>query len=143
MEDIAPHHPQKIPDDLKAYAREMRKRMPTAEQLLWYLIRNRRIAGAKFRRQHTVGRYILDFYCVERKLAVELDGGQHSEQQNYDKQRDAYLKQQGIEVLRFWNNQVLLETEAVLESIYLNLVGNNPSSASREFQMLGRGKAVK
>jgi adenine-specific DNA-methyltransferase len=137
MEDIAPHHPQKIPDDLKAYAREMRKRMPTAEQLLWYLIRNRRIAGAKFRRQHPVGRYILDFYCVEKKLAVELDGGQHSEQQNYDQQRDAYLEQQGIEVLRFWNNQMLLETEVVLESIYLNLVGNNPSPAS------GRGAGVR
>ncbi|MFA9275953.1 MAG: endonuclease domain-containing protein [Candidatus Aquirickettsiella gammari] len=118
MENISPLHPQKIPEDLKTYAREMRKKMPDAEQLLWYLLRNRRVAGAKFRRQHAVGRYILDFYCVEKKLAVELDGGQHSEQQTYDQHRDAYLKQQGIEVLRFWNNQMLLETEAVLELIY-------------------------
>ncbi|MFZ6818487.1 endonuclease domain-containing protein [Undibacterium sp. Ji22W] len=118
MENISPHHPQQIPEDLKAYAREMRKAMPDAEQLLWCLLRNRRVAGAKFRRQHPVGRYILDFYCVEKKLAVELDGGQHSEQQTYDQHREVYLKQQGIEVLRFWNNQMLLETEAVLEVIY-------------------------
>ncbi|WP_395007513.1 endonuclease domain-containing protein [Undibacterium sp.] len=121
MEDISPHHPQKIPEDLKAYAREMRKKMPDAEQLLWCLLRNRRLAGAKFRRQHPIGRYILDFYCVENKLAVELDGGQHSEQKTYDQHRDAYLKLQGIEVLRFWNNQMLLETEAVLEMIYSNI----------------------
>ncbi|MBC3873657.1 endonuclease domain-containing protein [Undibacterium sp. LX15W] len=137
---ISPHHPQKIPEDLKAYAREMRKKMPDAEELLWYLIRNRKVAGAKFRRQHPVGRYILDFYCVEKKLAVELDGGQHSEQQTYDQTRDAYLSQQGIHVLRFWNNQMLLETEVVLEAIYLNLSDNNPSLASDEFQMLGRGE---
>lgn len=118
MENISPHHPQMIPEDLKAYAREMRKKMPTAEQLLWYLLRNRRMAGAKFRRRHAIGRYILDFYCVEKKLAIELDGGQHSEQQTYDQHRDAYLEQQGIEVLRFWNNQMLLETEAILEVIY-------------------------
>ncbi|GGX11775.1 endonuclease domain-containing protein [Undibacterium macrobrachii] len=118
MEEITPHHPHKVPDDLKQYAREMRKNMPDAEQLLWYLLRNRRLAGAKFRRQHLVGRYILDFYCVEKKLAIELDGGQHSEQQTYDRQRGIYLKQQGIEVLRFWNNQMLSETESVLEVIY-------------------------
>ena len=118
MENISPHHPQKIPEDLKAYAREMRKKMPDAEQLLWYLLRNRRVAGGKFRRQHSIGRYILDFYCVEKKLAIELDGGQHSEQQTYDQHRDTYLKEHGIEVLRFWNNQMLLETEAVLEVIY-------------------------
>ncbi len=118
MENISPHHAQKIPEDLKAFAREMRKKMPDAEQLLWHLIRNRRMAGAKFRRQHPVGRYILDFYCVEKRLAIELDGGQHIEQQSYDRDRDEYLEHQGIEVLRFWNNQMLLETEAVLEVIY-------------------------
>ncbi|MBR7747886.1 endonuclease domain-containing protein [Undibacterium baiyunense] len=113
-----PHHPSKVPDDLKQYAREMRQNMPDAEQLLWYLLRNRRMAGAKFRRQHPVGRYILDFYCIEKSLAIELDGGQHSEQQAYDKSRDQFLTLQGIEVLRFWNNQMLSETESVLEMIY-------------------------
>ncbi|MBI3711659.1 MAG: endonuclease domain-containing protein [Burkholderiales bacterium] len=121
MPNISPHHPHKIPEDLKAYAREMRKTMPDAEQLLWTCLRNRRIAGAKFRRQHPIGRYIIDFYCHEQLLAIELDGSQHSEQQDYDQRRDAYLIQLGIRVLRFWNNQMLQETEAVLETIYLNL----------------------
>lgn len=137
MEDLSPHHPQQIPENLKVYAREMRKKMPDAEQLLWHLLRNRRVAGAKFRRQHPVGRYILDFYCVEKRLAIELDGSQHSEQVDYDQKRDTYLNLQGIHVLRFWNNQMLLETEAVLESIYLNLMKNNPSPAS------GRGVGVR
>lgn len=118
MTEISPRHPQKIPKDLKAYARVMRTNMPDAEQLLWYLLRNRRIAGAKFRRQHPVDRYILDFYCAERRIAIELDGGQHSEQLEYDRQRDAYLKEKGIQVLRFWNHQMLLETESVLEVIF-------------------------
>lgn len=121
MNNISPHHPQTIPEDLKAYAREMRKTMPDAEQLLWYLLRNRRISGAKFRRQHPIGRYIVDFYCHEKLLAVELDGSQHSEQQVYDQRRDADLNRLGIRVLRFWNSQMLQETEAVLESIYLAL----------------------
>jgi very-short-patch-repair endonuclease len=116
-----PHHPSKLPEDLKLYAREMRQTMPDAETLLWYLLRNRRLANAKFRRQHPLGRYILDFYCDEHKLAIELDGGQHVEQVDYDIQRDAYLQSQGIHVLRFWNNQMLQETEAVLEQIYRHI----------------------
>jgi very-short-patch-repair endonuclease len=116
-----PHHPSKLPEDLKLYAREMRQTMPDAETLLWYLLRNRRLANAKFRRQHPLGRYILDFYCDEHKLAIELDGGQHVEQVDYDIQRDAYLQTQGIHVLRFWNNQMLQETEAVLEQIYRHI----------------------
>lgn len=95
--------------------------MPEAEQLLWSLLRNRRLAGAKFRRQHPIGRYIMDFYCHEKKLVIELDGGQHSEQQDYDQRRDIYLNQLGIRVLRFWNNQMLQETESVLEKIYHTL----------------------
>lgn len=126
MEEITPHHPHQVPNDLKQYAREMCKNMPDAEQLLWYLLRNRRIAGIKFRRQHPVDRYILDFYCVEKKLAIELDGGQHSEQIDYDQKRDAYLNQQGIHVLRFWNNQMLAETEAVLEVIYSTITKEAP-----------------
>ncbi|MBI5917970.1 MAG: endonuclease domain-containing protein [Nitrosomonadales bacterium] len=113
-----PHYPDKLPDDIRAYAREMRGRMTDAESLLWMLLRNRRMAGVKFRRQHPEGRYILDFYCDEKKLAVELDGGQHGEQLNYDQQRDAWLRARGIRVLRFWNNQMLTETEEVMEEVY-------------------------
>lgn len=122
MEDYIPHHPAKLPEDLRTWAREMRGRMTDAEALLWMFLRNRRVAGAKFMRQHPVGRYILDFYCIENGLAIELDGGQHGEAADYDQQRDGWLRSQGIQVLRFWNNQMLAETEAVMEAIYRAIV---------------------
>jgi very-short-patch-repair endonuclease len=122
MENYTPPPPTKLPEDLRTWAREMRGRMTDAEALLWQLLRNRRIAGAKFRRQHPVGRYILDFYCDEKKLGIELDGGQHTEAVDYDARRDAWLSMQEIRVLRFWNNQVLTETEAVMEAIYSELL---------------------
>jgi adenine-specific DNA-methyltransferase len=115
-------YPAKLPEDIRAYAREMRSKMTDAEALLWMLLRNRRIAGAKFRRQHPVGRYILDFYCDEKKLGIELDGGQHGEAVKYDEKRGEWLRLQGIRILRFWNNQMLAETEAVMEAIYLAIV---------------------
>lgn len=65
-----------------------------------------------------MGHYILDFYCIEKRLCIELDGGQHSETLDYDQHRDAWLRLQGVHILRFWNNQMLMETEAVLEVIY-------------------------
>lgn len=127
-----PHHPAKLPDDIRAFAREMRGRMTDAEALLWMLLRNRRIAGSKFRRQHPVGRYILDFYCVEKQLGVELDGGQHGEVVAYDQRRDDWLRAQGIQVLRFWNNQMLAETEAVMEEIYRRVVEKAPPPQAGE-----------
>jgi very-short-patch-repair endonuclease len=120
-----PHYPAKLPDDIRAYARDLRSRMTDAEALLWMLLRNRRIAGAKFRRQHPEGRYILDFYCDEKKLGIELDGGQHGEAVEYDYQWDGWLRTQGIRILRFWNNQMLTETEAVMEVIYQAIVETN------------------
>ena len=118
MPDLFPRHPNVVPEDLKRYARAMRTSMPDAEALLWSLLRNRRLANAKFRRQHVIAPYIVDFYCAEHRLVIELDGGQHSEQQDYDQRRDAFLEQKNITVLRFWNHQMLNETEAVLEEIY-------------------------
>jgi very-short-patch-repair endonuclease len=129
MENFTPNHPAKLPDDLRIWAREMRRKMTDAEALVWKLVRNRRIAGAKFRRQHPIGRYILDFYCDEKKLAIELDGGQHMEAVDYDELRDVWLRAQGIKVLRFWNNQVLMETEAVMEAIYRTLTASVPTAA--------------
>lgn len=122
MENYTPHHPAKLPDDIRTWAREMRGHQTDAEALLWMLLRNRRIAGAKFRRQHPLGRYILDFYCIEKRLCIELDGGQHNETLDYDQHRDAWLRLQGIHILRFWNNQMLMETEAVLEVIYQTII---------------------
>jgi very-short-patch-repair endonuclease len=121
MENYSPRNPEKLPDDLRQWAREMRGSMTDAEALLWNILRNRRIADSKFRRQHSVGRYILDFYCVERRLCIELDGGQHGDTVAYDERRDAWLNSQGVRVLRFWNDQVLGETEEVVEVIYREL----------------------
>ena len=122
MENYIPHPPAKLPEDIRTWARELRGRMTDAEALLWMLLRNRRMADAKFRRQCPVGRYILDYYCVERMLAIELDGGQHGEAVAYDYHRDSWLSSQGIRILRFWNNQMLTEIEAVMEVIYQAVV---------------------
>jgi very-short-patch-repair endonuclease len=89
--------------------------MTDAERALWFHLRAKRFRGWKFRRQQPIGRYIVDFVCFEARLIVELDGGQHSERA--DGQRTAWLASQGFCVLRFWNDAVLKEPEAVLESI--------------------------
>ena len=83
---------------------------------MWQFLRLRQLDGFRFRRQVPIGHYIADFACVEAKLVVELDGGQHQDSE-HDVRRDAELVRQGFRVLRFWNNQVLQETEAVLEQI--------------------------
>ena len=103
-------------------ARRLRRRATDAERRLWRALRNRRMAGAKFRRQHPVGRYIVDFVCLEHRLAIEVDGGQHILQAEHDEKRTAFLASQGFRVLRFWNHDVLLRTDEVLEAIYRALM---------------------
>jgi very-short-patch-repair endonuclease len=109
-----------LPRDLLAFARQLRRQQTDAEQLLWSLLRARRLGGWKFRRQHPLPPYILDFYCHELGLAIELDGGQHNDPsaRRYDERRNAFLAKRGIKVLRFWNHEVLQDTEAVLEAIW-------------------------
>jgi very-short-patch-repair endonuclease len=104
---------------IRCYARELRKNMTKAECLLWQYLRKRRLCAHKFRRQHALGYYILDFYCHELKLVIELDGNQHLEenQREYDMQRSVVLANLGISVLRFRNYQVLNNIEAVLKII--------------------------
>ena len=97
-------------------ARSLRKNMTDAEQALWQKIRFNQL-GVKFRRQTAIGRYFVDFYCHEYALVVELDGSQHIEQAEYDEQRTLYLQSLGLRVIRFWNNDVLLNIDAVLEEI--------------------------
>ena len=92
--------------DLKR-ARTLRSHLTDAEQVLWRHLRMRQLGGCKFRRQRPIGPYIVDFVCLEKKLIVELDGGQHTEQHRYDTLRDRWLNFQGYEVLRFWNDDVL------------------------------------
>jgi very-short-patch-repair endonuclease len=99
-------------------ARALRKRMTDAEQLLWRNLRSRNMSGLNFRRQHCIESFIADFACVEKKLIIEVDGGQHAENTAQDADRTAYLNSQGWTVMRFWNNEVLQTTEAVLEAIY-------------------------
>lgn len=100
-------------------AKKLRKEMPPAEQRLWAHIRRKQLGGFRFRRQHTVGHYIADFACLEAKLIVELDGDQHGRGDGpmRDARRDDFLREQGFEVLRFWNNAVYEEIDSVLESI--------------------------
>ena len=97
-------------------ARSLRKSMTDAEQALWQKIRFNQL-GVKFRRQTPIGSYFVDFYCHEYALVVELDGSQHIERAEYDEQRTLYLHSLGLRVIRFWNNDVLLNIEAVLEEI--------------------------
>ena len=101
---------------LRQRARNLRKNGTDAERHLWYYLRANRF-GYKFERQVPLKRFILDFVCLERRLIVELDGGQHQDNQAYDEQRTIELNQMGFEVLRFWNNDVLMNTVGVLEVI--------------------------
>ncbi len=101
----------------KSQARNLRKNLTDAERKLWSLLRSSQLEGFKFRRQEPIGKYIADFMCYEKMLIVEVDGGQHMEKVNEDAQRTQWLESQGYRVLRFWNDQVLKETEAVYEVI--------------------------
>lgn len=98
-------------------AQVLRKRMTDAEQHLWSRLRRRQLLGFKFRRQVPVGPYIADFACVEAKLIVELDGGQHIDAKASDEARTRFLESRGFRVLRFWNNDVLRRTDDVLDEI--------------------------
>ena len=104
---------------LKAPARSLRVKMTDAEQLLWQRVRRKQVGGVQFYRQKPLLSYIVDFYCPAAKLVVELDGSQHFEQehQSKDRLRDEALVRLGLQVLRFDNWQILLETEAVLAVI--------------------------
>jgi very-short-patch-repair endonuclease len=105
-----------IPSHIKQRARRMRKEMTDAERAVWMKVRGKQL-GYGFRRQHPIGNFIVDFVCIERGIIVELDGGQHSEQADYDAQRTAWLEGQGYRVLRFWNHEALTELDAVVDVI--------------------------
>jgi len=114
--------------DLKR-ARTLRSHLTDAEQALWRHLRMRQLGGCKFRRQRPIGPFIVDFVCLEKKLIVEVDGGQHTEQHRYDTSRDRWLNTQGYDVLRFWNDDVLTRIDDVKEAIYRALTEPPPSSS--------------
>jgi very-short-patch-repair endonuclease len=100
------------------YARELRNNATEAERLLWRHLRRRQLNGFKFRRQRPIGRYVCDFVCLEASVVVELDGSQHVAQTPYDANRDAFLRSNGFRILRFWNGDVLRQTDCIVETIY-------------------------
>jgi phosphomannomutase/very-short-patch-repair endonuclease len=106
--------------EILAFARDLRQKLTDAEQLLWSVLRDRRFGGFKFRRQHPVNSYYLDFYCHEARLAIELDVGQHNTAKGrlHDGGRTRSLEGSGIRVLRFWNHEILADTQNVLEAIW-------------------------
>ncbi|MEO8065849.1 MAG: DUF559 domain-containing protein [Candidatus Doudnabacteria bacterium] len=113
----------KITDNLLSSSRELRKGQTPWENKLWYYLRAKRFKGFRFRRQFVIGYYIVDFCCFEKKLVIELDGGQHNEDENRqnDHERTEFLKSQGFKVIRFWNNELDENLEGVLETIFNNL----------------------
>ena len=107
---------------IKSRARELRKNPTDAERLLWTHLSYRQLGGYRFRRQHPVGGFIVDFVCLEKGLVIELDGGQHQQGAEYDSGRSERLKALGFRVIRFWNNQVFQETESVKEAILAEIL---------------------
>ena len=111
-----------------ARARQLRKSLTDAERVLWNILRNRQVLGYRFRRQAPIGPYIVDFVCFENRLVIEVDGGQHVEQADYDADRTGWLEGAGYRVMRFWNSQVLEETGAVRDAIWMAVEGLSPPS---------------
>ena len=109
------------------FAKQLRKDATDAEKLLWRYLRSRSLENVKFRRQQPFGTHIVDFISTEKKLVIELDGGQHATNKAHDLDRDQYIESEGYKVLRFWNNDVLQKTEGVLERIRIEILKDAPS----------------
>ncbi len=110
---------KKAKPKLYKYGRALRQETTNAEEILWERIRNKKLTGLKFRRQHPLYNYIADFYCHEKKLVIELDGAVHATEDNaeYDKGRTYEMQQLGVTLIRFWNDEVLNDIENVLAAV--------------------------
>jgi len=113
-------------NNLTQIARDLRKNMTDSERVLWFRISGRQIEGARFRRQQPLGSYVVDFVCLEKKLVIEVDGGQHTIALEADQARDAWLQSEGFTVLRFWNNEALGNIDGVLETIQNHILSPSP-----------------
>ncbi|MBI2182528.1 MAG: endonuclease domain-containing protein [Deltaproteobacteria bacterium] len=128
-------------NQIRSRARALRKNSTEVERLLWRHLRMWQLDGYKFRRQQPIGNYIVDFVCLEKRLIIELDGGQHAEQGDYDAQRDTWLRDQRFTVLRFWNNDVLINVEGVAARIFETLKSSpflNPSPQGGRRRIRGK-----
>jgi very-short-patch-repair endonuclease len=123
-----------LSNDKTIIAKALRKKLTNTERLLWKHLRAKQIEGNKFRRQEPISRYIVDFVCHEKRIVIEVDGSQHSLDKATDKERDAWLREQGYVVVRFWSNEVLENIEGVLGVIRNSLLSPslNPSHQGRE-----------
>jgi very-short-patch-repair endonuclease len=118
---------RRIDPEQKENARGLRQNQAPAEKIMWKLLRGRRFAGFKFRRQHPVGAYIVDFVCLDALLIIELDGESHLERGELDQHRDRWLASQGFMILRFWNTEVFDEGDPVKEKIWQECSARMPS----------------
>jgi very-short-patch-repair endonuclease len=107
----------KLNKKLLPLAQTLRKTPTDAEQHLWNHLRNKQLFDLKFRRQQPMGHYIVDFVCFQKRIIIEVDGGQHAENKRKDTQRDSWLRQNGFKILHFWNNDILKNIDGVLEVI--------------------------
>ena len=118
------------PDQWKEDARRLRRDQTDTERKLWERLRARRLEGVKFRRQYPIGAYVADFCSLEQRLLVEVDGGQHADQERYDEERTRWLTAQGFRVIRFWNSDVLNNIEGVIEVVLSHLSDPLPAALS-------------
>lgn len=118
---------------LQPLARDLRKHQTDAERILWSHIRNKQLLGVKFKRQVPIGKYIVDFLSVQEKLIIEIDGGQHNEERNNQKdtERTKYLES-GYKVIRFWNNEIVENLNGVLEVPHLTLTLSSRRGEEKE-----------
>ena len=127
----------------KGLARALRKGATDAEKALWRGLRSHRLEGLQFRRQHPIGPYVVDFVCIEKKLVIELDGGQHVDQEEADARRSRYLEQRGYRVLRFWDDEVLTQGQSVLAVIWESLaMGHKQATPSSPSPPQGGGEGI-
>ena len=115
------HKSTELHEQLVVSARQMRSAPTLAETQLWKHLRNKQLDGFKFRRQHIIHTFIVDFYCPAAKLVIEIDGEVHRQQGEYDHERNMFLESRGYRVLRFPNHQVLEDIESVLATIHTHL----------------------
>ncbi len=125
---------------IKQRARELQRSQTEAERVFWNHVRGRRLSGFKLRRQHPIVPFVVDFVCLDRRLIIELDGGQHAEDVEEDQKGSVFLESQGYRILRFWNTEVFEKMEGVLQTVLTVLNEASPSPRPSPPKSGERGK---